>query len=204
MKEKVANLMETTQRSEEEVCCALYECDNDLDRAVIFLFETLPVGAFETSSKKKKNRLTSTSNDNTGDEWGNESGNGGQNGQHKNNDPKERSRSRGGMRGGRGGTDSRGCKIYMWNNKKNNFLFLCFKQGEARKIEKMIEQVQIIEEKIGEQLEMQIEEIAVVVEVVDLVVEEVVVGEWVQEEVLIRGTLIGTAIKLITMIYHLK
>lgn len=43
MREKVASLMETTQRSEEEVCCALYECDNDLDRAVIFLFETLPV-----------------------------------------------------------------------------------------------------------------------------------------------------------------
>lgn len=102
--------METTQRSEEEVCCALYECDNDLDRAVIFLFETLPVGAFETSSKKKKNRLTSASNDNTGDnDWNNEGGNGGQNGQHKGNDARERSRSRGGMRGGRGGTDSRGC-----------------------------------------------------------------------------------------------
>lgn len=43
MREKVANLMETTQRTEEEVCCALYECDNDLDRAVIFLLETLPV-----------------------------------------------------------------------------------------------------------------------------------------------------------------
>lgn len=43
MREKVASLMETTQRTEEEVCCALYECDYDLDRAVIFLFETLPV-----------------------------------------------------------------------------------------------------------------------------------------------------------------
>lgn len=43
MREKVANLMETTQRTEEEVCCALYECDNDLDRAVIFLLEQLPV-----------------------------------------------------------------------------------------------------------------------------------------------------------------
>lgn len=43
MREKVASLMETTQRTEEEVCCALYECDNDLDRAVIFLLETLPV-----------------------------------------------------------------------------------------------------------------------------------------------------------------
>lgn len=43
MREKVASIMETTQRSEEEVCCALYECDYDLDRAVIFLFEALPV-----------------------------------------------------------------------------------------------------------------------------------------------------------------
>lgn len=43
MREKVASLMETTQRTEEDVCCALYECDNDLDRAVIFLFESLPV-----------------------------------------------------------------------------------------------------------------------------------------------------------------
>lgn len=43
MREKVANLMEMTQRSEEDVCCALSECDNDLDRAVIFLLETLPV-----------------------------------------------------------------------------------------------------------------------------------------------------------------
>lgn len=43
MREKVANLMEMTQRTEEEVCCALYECDNDLERAVEFLLETLPV-----------------------------------------------------------------------------------------------------------------------------------------------------------------
>lgn len=43
MREKVANLMEMTQRTEEEVCCALYECDNDMERAVEFLLETLPV-----------------------------------------------------------------------------------------------------------------------------------------------------------------
>ncbi len=103
MREKVASLMETTHRSEEDVCCALYECDNDLDRAVIFLFETLPVGAFETSSKKKKNRLTSGSGDAIGDEWG-DNGTSGPN----NNDVRERSRNRTGMRGGRGGSDSRG------------------------------------------------------------------------------------------------
>lgn len=43
MREKVSNLMEMTQRTEEEVCCALYECDNDMERAVIFLLETLPI-----------------------------------------------------------------------------------------------------------------------------------------------------------------
>lgn len=48
--------MEMTQRSEEDVCCALYECDNDLERSVIFLLEQLPVNAFETTSKKKKNK----------------------------------------------------------------------------------------------------------------------------------------------------
>lgn len=116
MKEKVANLMEMTQRSEDDVCCALYECDNDLNRAVIFLFETLPVGAFETSSKKKKNRLTSANNDTSGegDGWGNESSNSNPNGQNHNQDARERSRSHGGMRGGRGGTDSRG-----WRGREN-------------------------------------------------------------------------------------
>lgn len=43
MREKVANLMEMTQRTEEEVCCALNECDNDMERAVEFLLERLPV-----------------------------------------------------------------------------------------------------------------------------------------------------------------
>lgn len=43
MREKVATLIEMTQRSEEEVCCALYECDNDLESAVVYLLETLPV-----------------------------------------------------------------------------------------------------------------------------------------------------------------
>ncbi|EAA13251.5 AGAP004817-PA [Anopheles gambiae str. PEST] len=56
IQEKIQSLMETTQRSEEEVCCALQECDSDLDRAVIFLLETLPVGAFATTSKKKKSK----------------------------------------------------------------------------------------------------------------------------------------------------
>lgn len=46
MREKVAELMEMTHRSEEDVCCALSECDNDLNRAGLFLLETLPVVSF--------------------------------------------------------------------------------------------------------------------------------------------------------------
>lgn len=46
MREKVAELMEMTHRSEEDVCCALSECDNDLNRAAMFLLETLPVVSF--------------------------------------------------------------------------------------------------------------------------------------------------------------
>lgn len=131
MREKVANLMEMTQRSEEEVCCALNECDNDMDKAVLFLLETLPVGAFETSSKKKKNRLTSVSNDATGGgadgDWNDNSNtNSGSNQNHNNGDPRERSRSRGGMRGGRGGSDSRGCKY--------NQLFIKFTHKQKKSI----------------------------------------------------------------------
>lgn len=71
IREKVLNLMEMTERSEEDVCCALYECDNDLDRAVIFLLEQLPVGAFATTSKKKKNKTKDEAN--AGEtEWNNE------------------------------------------------------------------------------------------------------------------------------------
>lgn len=62
MREKVANLMEMTQRSEEEVCCALSECDNDLNRAVIFLLETLPVvRCLLLFSKLKRNSPLSNS-----------------------------------------------------------------------------------------------------------------------------------------------
>ncbi|CAD7076827.1 unnamed protein product [Hermetia illucens] len=100
MREKVQTLIEMTQRSEEEVCCALNECDNNLEKAVEFLLETLPVGAFETSSKKKKNRVANSTNDGNGDgEWTEN---------NANVDNRERSRNRNGMRGGRGGSDSRG------------------------------------------------------------------------------------------------
>lgn len=40
--EKVTLLLTMTQRSEEEVCCALNECDYDLEAAANFLIEILP------------------------------------------------------------------------------------------------------------------------------------------------------------------
>ncbi|XP_049308307.1 protein lingerer isoform X12 [Bactrocera dorsalis] len=101
MREKVATLIEMTQRSEEEVCCALYECDNDLERAVVYLFETLPVGAFETSSKKKKNKAANAGQESAG-------GDGEWTDTNANTDRREKSRNRSSNRGGRGGTDSRG------------------------------------------------------------------------------------------------
>lgn len=48
--------MEMTERSEEDACLALYECDNDVGRAVIYLLENLEIGAVMTTSKKKKNK----------------------------------------------------------------------------------------------------------------------------------------------------
>lgn len=119
--------METTQRSEEDVCYALYECDNDVEKAVIYLLETLEVGAFATTSKKKKNRAAS--NTGTGDagagagsgtigaeDWDDVNNNAGSNAtnnhhhsgsnnvnnNHNLSDNRDRSRGRGGMRGGGG------------------------------------------------------------------------------------------------------
>ncbi|XP_018321438.1 protein lingerer isoform X2 [Agrilus planipennis] len=61
VKEKVFKLIEFTQRSEEEVCFALQQCDNDPDQAVNMLFEQGTEGEWETRSKKKKNRQASVS-----------------------------------------------------------------------------------------------------------------------------------------------
>lgn len=113
--------METTQRSEEDVCYALYECDNDVEKAVIYLLETLEVGAFATTSKKKKNRSAASTNEaNTagggnsgGDDWDDMANNNNtsvssnsNNNTNSNNimsDNRDRSRGRGGIRGSRGG-----------------------------------------------------------------------------------------------------
>uniref|UniRef100_A0A336K4P2 Protein lingerer n=1 Tax=Culicoides sonorensis TaxID=179676 RepID=A0A336K4P2_CULSO len=110
IREKVEKLMEMTQRSEEDVCCALYECDNDLERAVMFLFEQLPVNAFATTSKKKKNRQANNADGSAGGDgdWNNE--NTAPNSGSKDDRDKTRNNNRGqfqqgGQRGSRGGRD---------------------------------------------------------------------------------------------------
>ncbi|KAH8372680.1 hypothetical protein KR009_002830 [Drosophila setifemur] len=100
--EKVTLLLTMTQRSEEEVCCALNECDYDLEAAANFLIEELPQGAFAKYEKKRKNKAANAAADGAaGDgEWADGNGNA---------DKREKSRNRSSTRGGgRGSTDSRG------------------------------------------------------------------------------------------------
>lgn len=56
--------MEISERSEEDSCLALYECDNDVELAAIYLLEHLEVGALITTTKKKKNKATAAEADN--------------------------------------------------------------------------------------------------------------------------------------------
>ncbi|XP_044740287.1 protein lingerer isoform X2 [Chrysoperla carnea] len=72
LKDKVKQVMDTTFKSEEEVCLVLHDCDYDMDKAVIMLLEGHSQGAYATSVKKKKNRQTSTSKTETGDGGGTE------------------------------------------------------------------------------------------------------------------------------------
>lgn len=122
--------MEMTQRSEEDVCCALYECDNDLDRAVMFLFEQLPVNAFATTSKKKKNRQAANNADgNAGDgDWNNENTAPNSGSKDDRGRPGGNRREGGGLSGrgggrdgGRGGGVRRGDNNNRSNNGTSNF-----------------------------------------------------------------------------------
>lgn len=73
-------------------------------------------GAFETSSKKKKNRLAGTGDAAATDgEW-NETNNANKN----NGDIREKSRNRVNARGGRGGSDSRGWRGRESRETENN------------------------------------------------------------------------------------
>ena len=102
-------LKEMTQRSEEDVCLALYECDNDVSKSITFLFEHLEENAFSTTSKKKKNRTAAA--ETTEEDWS-ENNNGGPVG--RDNDNRDRSRGRGGFRGNRGG-DRGGKEVNLIN-----------------------------------------------------------------------------------------
>ncbi|XP_017865196.1 PREDICTED: protein lingerer isoform X4 [Drosophila arizonae] len=99
--EKVTLLLTMTQRSEEEVCCALNECDYDIEAAANFLIEILPQGAFAKYEKKRKNKAANAVADGAGGDADWADGN-------ANADRREKSRNRSANRGGRGGTDSRG------------------------------------------------------------------------------------------------
>lgn len=68
IKDKVKTLIELSQRSEEEVCLALHECDNDANLAIIMLLEEMGTGEWETRVKKKKNRQASASKQEKTDE----------------------------------------------------------------------------------------------------------------------------------------
>lgn len=46
LKEKVKTLIELSRKTEEEVCLALHECDNDLNRAGDMLLEEQAVVSF--------------------------------------------------------------------------------------------------------------------------------------------------------------
>lgn len=39
LKDKIKQVMDATRKTEDEVCTALHDCDNDLDRAVNMLLE---------------------------------------------------------------------------------------------------------------------------------------------------------------------
>lgn len=95
--------MEMTERSEEDACYALYECDNDVERAVVYLLENLEVGALITTTKKKKNKPAADGAGDADEFEGNNQRDGARDG---NND---RSRnSRGGNRGRPEGGFNRG------------------------------------------------------------------------------------------------
>ncbi|RZF45626.1 hypothetical protein LSTR_LSTR010577 [Laodelphax striatellus] len=63
LKQKIKQAMDATRKTEDEVCTALFDCDNDLNRAVTYLLEGGDQRQSEwlTKSKKKKNRTASVS-----------------------------------------------------------------------------------------------------------------------------------------------
>ncbi|XP_063933027.1 protein lingerer isoform X3 [Zophobas morio] len=102
IKEKVRQLIEMSQRSEEEVCLALHECDFDVNMAMNMLLENTGHGEWETRVKKKKNRQASASKQDkteeiaAGDEWNDSQPSGGTGGGPGNANDKDKPRNKGG------------------------------------------------------------------------------------------------------------
>lgn len=92
--------MEMTERSEEDACLALYECDNDVEQAVIYLIENLEIGSLVTNTKKKKNK---SAQDGTGDGDEFESSN-----NHRDGGGRDEKRNRDGQRSSNRGRDNGG------------------------------------------------------------------------------------------------
>ncbi|XP_066154754.1 protein lingerer isoform X1 [Euwallacea fornicatus] len=63
IKDKVKQLMDLTCRSEDEVCLALHESNNDMNMAINLLYEEMQTGEWETKDKKKKKRQASAGKD---------------------------------------------------------------------------------------------------------------------------------------------
>ncbi|XP_039276636.1 protein lingerer isoform X2 [Nilaparvata lugens] len=63
LKQKIKQAMDATRKTEDEVSTALFDCDNDLNRAITYLLEDGDQRQSEwlTKSKKKKNRTASVS-----------------------------------------------------------------------------------------------------------------------------------------------
>lgn len=96
--------MELTERSEEDACLALYECDNDVERAVVYLLENLEVGALITTTKKKKNKTAAADGAGDADEFESNNHQRGDGGRDGGNDRSRNARgsNRGRSEGGRG------------------------------------------------------------------------------------------------------
>ncbi|GAB0087110.1 hypothetical protein DMENIID0001_013850 [Sergentomyia squamirostris] len=99
--EIVAKIMEATERSEQDVRYALYQCDNDIYRAALFLLENFPENAFQEISKKKSKNRTFSSDNNNQDGECTKSTNVTRGGRSvgQSGADSERSRNRGGMSG---------------------------------------------------------------------------------------------------------
>ncbi|CAH0550562.1 unnamed protein product [Brassicogethes aeneus] len=106
MSDKVKLLIDLSSKTEDEVCLALHDCDNDMQQAINMLLEDQGTGG-EWCVKKKKSRQASTSKGDKGDEGSADDWNDlapASAGDKENNNSNYKSRGgRDGKRGGGGG-----------------------------------------------------------------------------------------------------